>query len=204
MGSVFNSNIKCERSHLTKMKFVHAIVMFSCSVAAVHGVEDPRFAQLEQAYKGLAQNAKALGYSFDSMDFGFPAPSTFKEYNSIDLAVLRSAGFSHIADALVRSSEMALKAGQKGYEALNLLVSGQLKQAKEQGDVAYAESLAAMRAVPSSQSIPPGTITSLRASGHYAVADSLANVKRLRDSMDVVKNTFDIMAKFGGRSTSTF
>ena len=91
--------------------------MFSCAVAAVYGVENPRFAQLEQAYKGLAQNAKALGYSFDSMDFGFPAPSTFKEYNSIDLAVLRSAGFSHIADALVRSSEMALK----GESYLNLV-----------------------------------------------------------------------------------
>ena len=86
--------------------------MFSCAVAAVHGVEDPRFAQLEQAYKGLAQNAKALGYSFDTMDFGFPSPSTFKEYNSIDLAALRSAGFSHITDALVRSSEMALKGNQ--------------------------------------------------------------------------------------------
>ena len=95
-----------------------------------------------------------------------------------------------------------MQAGQKGYEALNLLVSGQLKQAKEQGDEAYAESLAAMRALPTSQSIPPGTITSLKASGHYALADSLANVKRLSDSIDVVKSTFDIMAKFGGRSVN--
>ena len=87
-----------------------------------------------------------------------------------------------------------MQAGQKGYEALNLLVSGQLKQAKQQGDVAYAESLAAMRALPSSQSIPAGTITSLKASGHYPVADSLANVKRLSDSMAMVQSTFDIMA----------
>ena len=83
--------------------------MLGWTVAAVYGVEDPRFAQLEQAYKGLAQNAKALGYSFDTMDFGFPSLPTFKEYNSIDLAVLRSAGYNHIADALVRSSEMALQ-----------------------------------------------------------------------------------------------
>ena len=96
-----------------------------------------------------------------------------------------------------------MPAGQKGYDALNLLVSGQLKQAKEQGDEAYAESLAAMRALPSSQSIPAGTITSLKASGHYAAADSLANVKRLSDSMDMVQTTFDIMAKFGGQSVNS-
>ena len=91
--------------------------MLGWTVAAAYGVEDPRFAQLEQAYKGLAQNAKALGYSFDSMDFDFPAPSSFKEYNSINLAALRSAGYSHIADALVRSSEMALQ----GESYMNLM-----------------------------------------------------------------------------------
>ena len=79
----------------------------------------------------------------------------------------KGAGYGSVADALNQSAELALKAGEKGYVALEALMTGDLVKAKDLGEEAFAEATKAMKALPETDAIPVGVITSLKkACGH--------------------------------------
>ena len=94
--------------------------------AATGAQLDSRFAKLQNEYKSLAPELLKLLPQQGSSGFSLPVGSlgsigtNIPAYMDIDINLLRSAGYVNLANALDKSADLSLSAGEKGLKSLKV------------------------------------------------------------------------------------
>jgi len=186
------------------MKF--AVAFTTLLAGAATGAQlDSRFANLQKEYNTLAPELLKLvpqqagtGFSLNVGSLGSLAGlgTNVPAYMDIDINSLRAAGYTDLANALDKSADLSISAGEKGLKALKALASGNMETAQTLGDEASAKGVEALAALPHTMAIDAKDIDDLKRMGKHRLADSLANVKRMLDSSDFTLNMMSGMASF--------
>ena len=141
--------------------------------------------QLNELGLGALENLRAAtGINIDLSGISKLGDTPVPYYSGVDLAALRAAGYTDLADRLENAGNLSVEVAENGLVALKKIIASDLTdptilaEANAAGLEASEAGLAALAEIPTPDSLAPGTIENLRAIGFNRVADSLINAQR--------------------------
>ena len=156
----------------------------------------PALLKLQAEYAAIGPKLNALGLgalgslgdtagiNIDLSGLSKLADTPVPYYSGIDLAALRAAGYTALADRLENVGNLGVTVAENGLVALKKVIASDLTdpailaEANAAGVEASEAGLAVIAEIPTPDSLAPGTIENLRALGLNRVADSLINAQR--------------------------
>ena len=160
--------------------------------------------QLNELGLGALENLRAAtGINFDLSGISKLGGTPVPYYAGVDLAALRAAGYTDLADRLENAGNLSVQVAENGLVALKKIIASDLTdptilaEANAAGLEASEAGLAALAEIPTSDSLAPGTIENLRAIGLNRVADSLINAQRGIEGADKAGNFLAALSKLG-------
>jgi len=151
----------------------------------------------------LGQLGAATGINIDLSGISKLGGTPLPYYSGVDLAALRAAGYTDLADRLENAGNLSVEVAEKGLVALKKIIDSNLSdpallvEANAAGLEASEAGLAALAEIPTPDSLPPGTIANLRANGLHRVADSLVNAQKGLEGADKAGNFLAALSQLG-------
>ena len=134
--------------------------------------------QLNELGLGALENLRAAtGINIDLSGISKLGGTPVPYYAGVDLAALRAAGYTDLADRLENAGNLSVQVAENGLVALKKIIASDLTdptilaEANAAGLEASEAGLAALTEIPTPDSLAPGTIANLRAIGLNRVPD---------------------------------